>query len=75
MTENNGWMPISTAPRDHHPVLTWSLDQGMAVAFLDATWSWWSIPNGDDKMRHQPTHWYPLPVHPLYVPAEGGETR
>lgn len=65
-----GWQPIETYPRDHFPRLTWSLELGQAVAFLDVTWSWWTVPNGDGPMEHPPTHWHPLPAHPLLKPAD-----
>ena len=60
----DGWLDISTAPKDHFPVLTWSRHDGQVVAFLDVTWAWWSIPNGDEAMEHPPTHWRPLPTPP-----------
>lgn len=28
------WQPIESAPRNHFPILTWSLAQGQCVAFL-----------------------------------------
>lgn len=58
-----GWMPIETAPRTHFPILTWSLAGGSAVAFLDITWTWWPCP-ATKKLKHQPTHWQPLPPPP-----------
>lgn len=67
----NGWLPIETAPRDHHLVLTWSLHTGRVVAFLDATWEWWSSP-AERPLKHKPTHWQPLPKPPATNPHEGG---
>lgn len=64
LPEGDGWMPIDGAPKDHFPRLTWSPQQGQCVAFLDVTWAWWSIPNGDGPMRHPPTHYRPLPNPP-----------
>jgi hypothetical protein len=58
------WQPIETAPKNHFPILTWSINQGQCVAFLDVTWSWWSYPNGIGPMRYKPTHWMPLPPPP-----------
>lgn len=59
------WQPIETAPLNHFPVLTWSLQQGQCVAFLDVAREWWSAPNGDVPMRNKPTHWMPLPKSPV----------
>lgn len=61
------WQDISAAPRDHFARLTWSLEQGQAVAFLDVTWRWWSIPNGDGPMPNPPTHWKPLGPSPNHT--------
>jgi hypothetical protein len=58
------WQPIETAPKNHFPILTWSINQGQCVAFLDVTWSWRSSPNGNRPMRYKPTHWMPLPPPP-----------
>lgn len=59
-----GWQPIETAPRDHLAKLVWSPDLGMVVAFLDVTWAWWTVPNGDGPLETPPTYWRPLPAWP-----------
>lgn len=61
------WQPIETAPRNHFPVLVWSVQYGCAVAFLDIVWQWFPA-LGDEPLPSPPTHWQPLPAPPSAAP-------
>ncbi len=64
--ETTGWQPIETAPKNHFPVLAWSVEYGRVVAFLDVTWTWWPCP-ATEPLPNPPTHWMPLPERPANV--------
>jgi hypothetical protein len=57
------WELIETCPRDHFPVLAWSIEYGRVVAFLDVTFTWWPCP-ASHPLPSVPTHWRPLPLSP-----------
>lgn len=57
------WQPIETVPKNHFPVLTWSMKVGRVVAFRDVCWDWWPCP-ASYPLSHPPTHWMPLPELP-----------
>lgn len=58
-----GWQPIETAPKNHLPVLAWSLETGRVVAFRDVAWTWWPCP-AHSPLSPSPTYWMPLPERP-----------
>ncbi len=62
--KEEGWRDIATAPKDHFPVLAWSIETGRVVAFQDITWTWWPSP-ASHPLSHPPTHWQPLPSPPV----------
>lgn len=66
------WQLIDAAPRNHQPLLAWSLQTGVVVAFRDVTWTWWPRP-AKEPLSTPPTHWMPLPASPLIGVRESGE--
>lgn len=65
-----GWRDISTAPKDHFPILTWSEHGGRCVAFRDVAWKWWPCPP-TRPLVSKPTHWMPLPAPPIRFARDG----
>lgn len=60
--EDNGWMPIGSAPRDSTEIFV-CLNNGlgsMYIASNSGTDQWWSWP----QRIPTPTHWMPLPQPP-----------
>lgn len=69
------WQPIETAPKDHLPILTWSIDTGRIVSFRDVTWQWWPCP-ALTPLKGVPTHWMQLPdIPPLLRDRAGCQER
>lgn len=60
--DENGWMPIESAPRDGTRVLTF--DPGFIGIHLD----WFDRQDAVSGWLGEPTHWRPLPP----PPAGGG---
>lgn len=55
------WQPISTAPQDGTSVIV-ATDAGpVGEAFFCREWCW----QDGDVMVAKPTHWQPLPQHPV----------
>lgn len=79
--DENGWLPIETAPKDDTPVLVWADAEGWRGQFARVCASYhrgmWRVygpilgePDGDGRSRQwlgevSPTHWQPLPNPPV----------
>lgn len=57
----NPWQEMYNAPHDGTDVLTWD-GNDMAVLFWSKYGNGWT--SGDPKVKHNPTHWMPLPIAP-----------
>jgi hypothetical protein len=58
MDDNNGWLPIETAPRDGTEILAWDGE------VTDVIW-WDGLAWDDGRRTVHPTNWMPLPEPPL----------
>lgn len=75
--ENNGWLPIETAPKDGTEVILYAPDDGVYSGWFD-TWDdfmiskknisgWVTDWNDEFQVANNcidPTHWQPLPEPP-----------
>ena len=61
------WQPIEIAPKDGTEILVWNDGNEAFVAFWHerkSKWMWTIHDlNGDEYLS--PTHWMPLPPHPV----------
>lgn len=60
---NARWRPIEEAPKDGARILAWS-PQWSAPATVQWYGSFWSFSYGMGALKHQPTHFQPLPTPP-----------
>lgn len=70
MSDNNGWQPIETAPKDGRKVLLYDSgyvhsDSSYLIAGFDMG-AWWgqSTRSGVSIVWRNATHWMPLPEPP-----------
>jgi hypothetical protein len=62
------WRAIETAPKDGTIVIVIGLDGGAltyACAARYASNGWFRANHGDFTVQCNPTHWVPMPAHPL----------
>lgn len=70
------WQPIETAPRDGRTIVAIKNDRGhrgYTFIFWDGDDGWVGYTAEDEKrlVKHQPTHWIPLPEPPDLENKEG----
>lgn len=73
-TNDSGWQPIETAPKDGTPILVWAPDDDFsAMSGIDLIW--WDLGQWLFSVAisygGRPTHWMPVPVAPADVKAVG----
>ena len=65
ITEQEGWQPIETAPKDGTGILVYTRNDNIYVVAYDNYFSApWRIRNDQGLNVSVPTHWMPLPAAP-----------
>ena len=78
--ENDGWLPIETAPKDGNSVIIFDMYKdkvdgyGIVVARFDAKWGW-LLHQRNGVLVHavNPVVWKPLPEPPKQTERNGDE--
>jgi hypothetical protein len=58
-----GWQPIESAPNDGTRIIAWHKNYDAPVT-VQLYGDWWSVAYDLGPLKHQPTHWMPLPAPP-----------
>lgn len=69
LPDEDGWLPIETAPKDGREVLLWASGEGVYIGHYDISQWWTDAEFANDATRFapprcSPTHWRPLPPSP-----------